>query len=256
MRFASVFLRHTLVVAAAITTLLTAPRRAAAQFVTSALSGPVTTLTFSEFLTRQALSASPIDVDPSADVVLATHENIGQFGPSILNATYGLGGYFPEFPELNDAAFCSNGEWSSARNGFLALFPLTTVRLTFGGRALSGVGALMNYAPLCGASDQSPPTMRLLGADNTVLASYNIDALGRIETPNQLDAGVFRGAVRPTADIFGVEFIGAFMVVDDVTLRFPTTPPPVSTVPEPASVALVAVGLTLIAGRASRRRTA
>jgi len=223
------------------------PTVAMAQFITSAsaLGANVNVITFNQFL-AQSIDVTTLIVDPVRNVVLT---NVGTESALLLGGTsrFGLGGQDQSQPILNDPQFCSNGEWTTARGGFLGVSStsLSTVRFTFGGQALSGVGATMNYVPVCAGIGRASPQMRLLDVNMSTLATYDIDALGRIVTPNALNGGAFRGATRATGDIYGVEFFGDLFVLDDLT--YSVTPsagtPPSNTVPEPTTMWLLGAGL-------------
>ena len=191
-----------------------------------------------------------VSTDPARSVLLTSRNPPNAV--TIYNDFYNIGGYFPDQPIFNDPQFCTNGQWSSARNGFVGLFPGSVARFTFG-TAVQSVGAMLNYAPTCGDGSQRAPLLRLLGESGNVLKSFDIDALGRIITPNQQDAGMLRGATRAAGDIFAVEFVGGFLVLDDLMYVDAAQLPPSTTVPEPSTVALFAVGLGMIAIRARRR---
>lgn len=239
-----------LAVFAALTTTLTAV--AHAQFITdqTELGDSPTVVSFSQFTARSTVFPQMIDAGGISVSLTNTTPSGVSASPAIYNDRFGIGGYFSQFPELSSPAFCMNGEWSSARQGFVGLFPGTSVRFGFGGTLVSSVGAFMNYTPVCGG--YSSPRIRLLGADNAVLAEYDIDVLARITTPNQLNAGAFRGARREQGDIAGVEFVGGVLVLDEFSFAAsaPTTP-----VPEPQSAALVGAGIAgLVIGGVRRRR--
>ncbi len=217
-------------------------RHAQAQFITSAsqLGPPARTITFSQYLGVQSVR-TPINVslDPALPVTLTAS---GTAGTILSDQQYNLGGLNTGAPP--DAVFCINGAWRG-QEGYVGLFPGSIATFMWGAAA-TGVGAFMNYVPLCGTADKRPPTISLLGASGAVLETYNVDALGRIVTPNGLNEGAFRGALRSQADVFGVQFTGAFLVLDNLQIAgLPTgvTPPPVTTVPEPRSGVLIAAAL-------------
>lgn len=174
---------------------------------------------------------------------------------SIFNTQFDIGGSYPSVPGLNDPIFCSNGAWNADREGFVGLFPGATVRVSFAA-PVRGVGAFMNYLPLCAGQSQSAPTMRVLDANMASLGLYHIDEIGRIVTPNAVNAGAFRGVVHVESDIFAVDFDGAFFLFDDLAVLGASVEPPSTTVPEPATMAMLAGGLLVLgaARRLIRRR--
>ncbi|MEO7520990.1 MAG: PEP-CTERM sorting domain-containing protein, partial [Gemmatimonas sp.] len=222
-----------------------------AQFITSAavLGTPTQTITFSQFVAGSTSLPQNVSIDPARPVMLTAPDPNNT--PRIYNQDYALGGYFPNDAIFNDSRFCTNGLWNSGRSGYVGFFPGTVGRFTLGA-PVQEVGATLNYVPLCSQPSQGSPTMRLLGQGGNVLASYDIDALGRIVTPNQLNAGMFRGAIRQEADVYGVEFAGGFLVLDDLVYVAANVTPPNTTAPEPSALVLLAGGLAVIV--AARRR--
>jgi len=116
------------------------------------------------------------------------------------------------------------------------------------------VGGFMNYAVSGGSYAAgvggSAPIISAIAADGTtVLESYDLFALAPISTPAGLNEGAFRGISRGTADIAFLRIEGAYLIMHDLTLADP------SQVPEPASAALLGLGLGAIAAfRHMRRR--
>ncbi|GLC28305.1 PEP-CTERM sorting domain-containing protein [Roseisolibacter agri] len=163
-------------------------------------------------------------------------------------------------------ADCSNGSWIPTRppgpggpggGPFAAVASGGALRVTFG-TPVAGVGAVLNYTPPClyGTPVPPGPSIRLLGAAGEVLGTYNLEALAPITTPAAVNAGAFRGAIRPGGDIYAAEFAsGTFLVLDDLRFGGVAAGPPVTSVPEPATVALVAIGWCGIVVGRRRRRT-
>jgi hypothetical protein len=78
--------------------------------------------------------------------------------------------------------------------------------------------------------------MEIYGAGHNLLETVDISVFAPISTPGQLNAGAFRGFNRSSNDIFFVRFTDGFIVLDDLTFAR-------TSVPEPATLAMLAVGL-------------
>jgi hypothetical protein len=136
-----------------------------------------------------------------------------------------------------------NGFWS--RSGALSN-DLTqgAMTFTFNDGPVSGVGGFTNY---CTGSQFGCTTSVLIEAlDNfgAVLEGYDLAVSAPISTPAGVDAGAFRGIVRPTADIYALRLSYGFHVIDDLAF---------TRVPEPSSAVLCIVGVAA-AGLSARRR--
>ncbi len=122
-----------------------------------------------------------------------------------------------------------------------------TLRFTFD-KAVAAVGGFVNYSP----SRFGDAVLRIFGAGNTLLETFNLTTDAPVSTPLEVNGGAFRGFTRENADIFAFEVSGAFAVIDDLTISGISNTP--ATVPLPASMPLLAStvgGLALL----RRRRT-
>ena len=138
----------------------------------------------------------------------------------------------------------TNGTWGSPQS-FAWVNPgaVATMRFTFLDGPVSDVGAFMNYCtnlpfsgPGCGTDGV---VLSALGSSLEVLETYRLDTAAPIDTPDARNAGAFRGISRSTADIFAFEFSGGG-VLDDLSF---VRPVPQGQVPEPSSLALLALSL-------------
>ena len=142
----------------------------------------------------------------------------------------------------------ANGTWDSNTRSFAWVNPgaVATMRFSFLDAPVSSVGAFMNYCtnlpfsgPGCGTDGV---LLSALDSSLAPLESYRLDTSAPINTPDERDAGAFRGISRSTADIFAFELSGAG-VLDDLTFFRAATQ---GQVPEPSSLALLALSLGLL----------
>ena len=130
----------------------------------------------------------------------------------------------------------SNGLWG-AGNHFAATDGVGTLHFTFVNGLTSAGGALLN------SHNGSPISVSVFGDNLQILESHIVD----IDTPeDSLNAGIFFGITRPTADIRSIAFAGPGLVADDFTFATP--------VPEPGTYVMLLAGLCLIVVTARRRR--
>lgn len=193
---------------------------------TAAFSGTIEgVIDFSQFAGCVAYGSPPCQNQDVGGLVgepvLFTGTN-GFLGASLYNAGFGLGG---------------NGSWDSGRNGYVGINNQQGGVGIFAefefASGISGIGGLLNYAPGEGGS----PVMEIYGAGHNLLETVDISVFAPISTPGQLNAGAFRGFNRSSNDIFFVRFTDGFIVLDDLTFARS------SVVPEPATLAMLAIGL-------------
>lgn len=135
--------------------------------------------------------------------------------------------------QVLSTAFGANGQWTSAMESYVFLRN-ATVRFTFVGDPVLGIGGFFNYSP-----GLNPPlTISALSIDGLVLEQYVIPVEAPISTPGGQNAGGFRGILRQAPDIAALEVTGDYAVLDN--LWFVRQPEPV---PEPSAVVLCSLGV-------------
>lgn len=134
----------------------------------------------------------------------------------------------------------TNGLWG-AGNKFVATEFFGELRFTFADGQLSlGAGAFVNHF----ANDVLPFAIEVsaYGEGNTIIETHRLV----IDTPaDSINAGLFVGIVRPTADMRSISFKGV-AVLDDFAYTAP--------VPEAGTWAMMAAGLAAVGALARRRR--
>lgn len=119
---------------------------------------------------------------------------------------------------------------------------------------VSEFGAYVNYA-LGSQGLGGNPYVAALGADGSVLESWDLAALAPISTPDGFNQFAFRGISRDSADIYGLRFGNAYILAaGTATGAVPTGP--VAPVPEPSTYLLMLAGLGAVGFVARRRNTA
>lgn len=201
----------------------------------AALGGPLTVIDFSQFdIGDYTFGVGPTQVGGlvGEDVTFTATSAFGGFG----GGGYGLGG---------------NGNWSDAsgpggRDGYaFTNVGDGSITFSFNSGPVSAVGGFINYAP---GSGSEPVTLEALGLGGIVLELFNLTNDAPISTPGATDDGAFRGIVRATADIVAFRLSNQFVLIDDLSF----VSGPRTAVPEPATTALLGLGL-LGAGIARRR---
>lgn len=152
------------------------------------------------------------------------------------------------YASSGDWGLSANGWWGRGRLGFLGhnnARPGTMI-VTFIDAPVASVGAFMNHCPDC----VGDLILTAYGAEGVLLEIYNVSDLAPIETPGGLDAGAFRGIARASADIKSFHVFGYVPVIDDLAFSRLTS------IPEPSTAALFAIGLTALASYRRRALSA
>ncbi|MGF1446855.1 MAG: VPLPA-CTERM sorting domain-containing protein [Pikeienuella sp.] len=145
-----------------------------------------------------------------------------------------------------------NGFWfadDDNRDGFVGINP-ETASMTFSFETpVSGVGGFVNYAVFDNGPVGNDPIIEIFDADGNSLETFNLFDEAPILTPNQNNAGAFRGFIRPHADIVSFALSGSFILLDDLTFSTESS----AVVPLPGALPLMLAGLAGL-GLVARRR--
>jgi hypothetical protein len=148
------------------------------------------------------------------------------------------------YTNYNGWGLVGNGRWGGGKTYISANDArMGSLIFHFLSGPISGVGGFMNQATGMGNL-----VISAYSSSHTLLEQYDVSVLAPISTPDGFNAGAFRGIQRASADISYFEVYGYVPVLDDLTFTGQT-----SSVPEPASLLLLGIGLGVI-GIATRRR--
>lgn len=202
----------------------------------SDLVGSTTTIDFSQFVGNEYNEINgPINIGTSTEEVLAStrHDPLTLW---LTNIDWGLSG---------------NGTWGSGRDGFLGTRSADTknvnpIKIVFESGNISGFGFFMNYLTDSNTIDGSV-SLSAYTSGATLLEKFIINPTGAGISTSGSNNGAFRGIQRDTADISYIQLTGFNAVFDDFQFT--------RAVPEPASIALLLVGLAGIGYTQKKRNT-
>lgn len=211
------------------------PHAASAGLITSTagIGAPSKTVDFSQFSAPFVSTIGPVQIGGLVG------ENI-TWSSSLATAVIGSGQYL----------LGGNGQWNTPQTFTGSGDDTAVMTYRFLDGPVNAVGGFLNYG--IDPAFVEPVLLQALDINGNVLESYDLLTLAAISTPGGLNEGAFRGIARATNDIYGFAISGRGIVLDDLTFsRAPVS----ATVPEPATLWLVAVGAVTAAGvlRRSRR---
>ena len=198
----------------------------------AALAGPA----------HAALTTTPGDITPVGGLIdFEAYDGFLTTGPEMLNASVTFTGDEGSTLGAFIADLNTNGLWG-AGNKFAATGVLGELRFTFAaGQSVQAAGALVNHFE--DAAFPFAVVVSAYGQNNQIIETHTVTVT---TAPDSLNAGLFVGITRPSADIRSISFKGYGVVLDNLAYTAP--------VPEPTSLALLAAGLAAVGFVARRRR--